>query len=168
VKPLGVACAELAQWGRPWCSYRTLLGCGERKAAPHKKLSPGLRVSDDARVSLVACSSTAAGAWLPQAHCFPQPSWLQQTPVPKHDLSPRRLVGARGGVRLQGPGGGAPPPPPKNPPLKHTVSTAQLVAAYPHPKARASLVGQARHAPFACVTRALYNKPSSPRRTTLY
>jgi hypothetical protein len=39
VKPLGVACAELAQWGRPWCSYRTLLGCGERKAAPHKKLS---------------------------------------------------------------------------------------------------------------------------------
>jgi hypothetical protein len=36
---LGVACAELAQWGRPWCSYRTLLGCGERKAAPHKKLS---------------------------------------------------------------------------------------------------------------------------------
>jgi hypothetical protein len=37
VKPLGVACAELAQWGRPWCSNRTLLGCGERKAAPHKK-----------------------------------------------------------------------------------------------------------------------------------
>jgi len=30
VKPLGVACAELAQWGRPWCSYRTLLGCGHR------------------------------------------------------------------------------------------------------------------------------------------
>jgi hypothetical protein len=42
VKPLGVACAELAQWGRPWCSYRTLLGCGERKAAPHKKLSLSL------------------------------------------------------------------------------------------------------------------------------
>jgi hypothetical protein len=44
VKPLGVACAELAQWGRPWCSYRTLLGCGERKAAPHKKLSLSLRL----------------------------------------------------------------------------------------------------------------------------
>jgi hypothetical protein len=43
VKPLGVACAELAQWGRPWCSYRTPLGCGERKAAPHKKLSLSLR-----------------------------------------------------------------------------------------------------------------------------
>jgi hypothetical protein len=42
VKPLGVASAELAQWGRPWCSYRTLLGCGERKAASHKKISPSL------------------------------------------------------------------------------------------------------------------------------
>jgi hypothetical protein len=42
VKPLGVACAELVQWGRPWCSYRTPLGCGERKAAPHKKLSLSL------------------------------------------------------------------------------------------------------------------------------
>jgi hypothetical protein len=29
LEPLGVAYAELAQWGRPWCSYRTLLGCGE-------------------------------------------------------------------------------------------------------------------------------------------
>jgi hypothetical protein len=38
------AAAELAQWGwgRPWCSYRTPLGCGERKAAPHKKLSLSL------------------------------------------------------------------------------------------------------------------------------
>jgi hypothetical protein len=44
VKNHGVACAELAQWGRPWCSNRTLLGCGERKAAPHKKLSLSLRV----------------------------------------------------------------------------------------------------------------------------
>jgi hypothetical protein len=29
---------------RPWCSYRTLLGCGERKAAPHKKISPSHNV----------------------------------------------------------------------------------------------------------------------------
>jgi hypothetical protein len=39
VKPLGVACAELAQWGRPWCSYRTPLGCGERKGHSKKKVT---------------------------------------------------------------------------------------------------------------------------------
>jgi hypothetical protein len=35
VKPLaGWACAELAQWGRPWCSYRTaLLGSRRLQAA---------------------------------------------------------------------------------------------------------------------------------------
>jgi hypothetical protein len=40
VKPLGLrACAELAQWGRPWCCYRTPLGTRVRGSAPHKKLS---------------------------------------------------------------------------------------------------------------------------------
>ena len=41
VKPLGVACAELAQWGRPWCSYRTLLGCGERTVAMTENFCSG-------------------------------------------------------------------------------------------------------------------------------
>jgi hypothetical protein len=33
---------EPAQWGRPWCSYRTPFGYGVREAVPHKNLSPGL------------------------------------------------------------------------------------------------------------------------------
>jgi hypothetical protein len=44
------ACAELAQWGRPWSCYRTPLGTGVRGSAPHKKLSPGLRAGADRRV----------------------------------------------------------------------------------------------------------------------
>jgi hypothetical protein len=30
--PLGAACAELVQWGRPWCSCRTPFGHGVREA----------------------------------------------------------------------------------------------------------------------------------------
>jgi hypothetical protein len=40
---VGWARAELVQWGRPWCSYRTPFGCGVREAVPHKphkNLSP--------------------------------------------------------------------------------------------------------------------------------
>jgi hypothetical protein len=33
VKPLGVACAELPQWGRSSCGYRTLFGYGVRSGA---------------------------------------------------------------------------------------------------------------------------------------
>jgi hypothetical protein len=58
MKPLaGQACAELAQWGRPWCSYRTLLGCGERKAAPQKKISPSPLVMLVRKASCVAVST---------------------------------------------------------------------------------------------------------------
>jgi hypothetical protein len=32
------ACAELAQWGRPWYCYRTPLGTRVRGSAPHKKI----------------------------------------------------------------------------------------------------------------------------------
>ena len=34
--------AELAQWGRPWCCYRTPLGTRVRGSAPHKKLGLSL------------------------------------------------------------------------------------------------------------------------------
>jgi hypothetical protein len=63
VKPLGVAHAELAQWGRTWCSYRTLLGCGERKAAPHKTLSLSLIGKQVRRRK----PSPSSGLSLPQA-----------------------------------------------------------------------------------------------------
>jgi hypothetical protein len=44
------ACAELAQWGRPWCCYRAPFGTGVRGSAPHKKLSPSLRGEGGGRV----------------------------------------------------------------------------------------------------------------------
>jgi hypothetical protein len=79
VKPLGVACAELAQWGRPWCSNRTLLGCGERKAAPHKKLSLSLS-KQQIRGRIRAVGARAAGpGWpggsMPVFGLGPIPPW---------------------------------------------------------------------------------------------
>jgi hypothetical protein len=61
VKPLGVACAELTQWGRPWCGYRTPFGYGVREAVPHTKLSLILRHSSTSDVVRIAARSILAG-----------------------------------------------------------------------------------------------------------
>jgi hypothetical protein len=67
VKPLGVACAELAQWGRPWCCYRAPFDNGVRGGAPHKNLNPSLSKrgsgsQENARIKHASCIFWACGA----------------------------------------------------------------------------------------------------------